>query len=554
MKYLAKYNKIFLGLFLLLTAGACTKNYEEINTNPNSPTDVPAKNIFTHVIINSVGNELGGWIQHTYLGCWSQQWCKVQYIDEDRYQMRNMTGFMEGPYTDMLLDLQIVIDKAQADIDAKKDWAENTTLLAAAKIMRVWIFSYLTDLFGDVPYSEALQGLQKDGVTQPKYDTQQDIYMDFFKELDEANTLLDLSSVVSFGSADLFFGGDPLKWKKFGNTLHLRLLNRCAGTPWSYTYNMVSGSTVTTDPGPAAYAQADQEIGKILSDPATYPIFESNDDNVKLTYPGIPYRNPIFNALYSRTDQAISQTMVNWLLDRNDPRLPIYAQTTTASDTSAWPAYLGWQNGSEETAAPFPLISLLGKPVAYDEHAPLYVLTADELGFIVAEYFLRQSNDAVAKQAYEAAIGASMQRWGITDAAAIATYMAQPTVAWDSAADDAHKFKRIIEQRWGAIYGQGVQAYNLVRRTGFPERIFEYQLEATFYPNLGLPIRLPYSLNEEVYNGANLKEAKDRQHVETSNEGIFSTNGTQSQVWWNTRKNPIPTDADVDTQVVVYTK
>ena len=554
MKYLAKYNKVFLVFVLILVLGSCTKNYEEINTNPNSPTDVPAKNIFTNVIINSVGNELGGWIQHTYLGCWSQQWTKVQYIDEDRYQMRNMTGFMEGPYTGTLMDLQIIINKTKANIEAGVNVPENTTLLAAAKIMRVWIFSYLTDLFGDIPYSEALQGLNKDGVTQPKYDTQESIYQDFFNELEEANDLLDLSQVVSFGTADLFFGGDPLKWKKFGNVLHLRLLNRVAGTPWSYTYTMVSGGTVTTSPGPAALADADAKMGAIFTNSAKYPIFESNDDNVKLTYPGTPYRNPIFNTLYSRTDQAVSQTMVNWLLDRNDPRIGIYAQTTTASDTSAWPKYLGWQNGSEETAAPFPLISLLGKPVAYDEHAPLYVLTADELGFIAAEYFLRTGNDAIAKQAYEQAIGAAMQRWGITDAATIGAYMAQTSVAWDAAADDAHKYKRIIEQRWAAMYGQGVQAYNLVRRTGFPERIFEYQLEATFYPNLGLPIRLPYSLNEEVYNSANLEEAKQRQNIESSNDGIFSTDGTKSQVWWHTRKNPIPTDADVDKQEVEYTK
>jgi len=554
MKYLAKYNKVFLVFVLILVLGSCTKNYEEINTNPNSPTDVPAKNIFTNVIINSVGNELGGWIQHTYLGCWSQQWTKVQYIDEDRYQMRNMTGFMEGPYTGTLMDLQIIINKTKANIEAGVNVPENTTLLAAAKIMRVWIFSYLTDLFGDIPYSEALQGLNKDGVTQPKYDTQESIYQDFFNELEEANDLLDLSQVVSFGTADLFFGGDPLKWKKFGNVLHLRLLNRVAGTPWSYTYTMVSGGTVTTSPGPAALADADAKMGAIFTNSAKYPIFESNDDNVKLTYPGTPYRNPIFNTLYSRTDQAVSQTMVNWLLDRNDPRIGIYAQTTTASDTSAWPKYLGWQNGSEETAAPFPLISLLGEPVAYDEHAPLYVLTADELGFIAAEYFLRTGNDAIAKQAYEQAIGAAMQRWGITDAATIGAYMAQTSVAWDAAADDAHKYKRIIEQRWAAMYGQGVQAYNLVRRTGFPERIFEYQLEATFYPNLGLPIRLPYSLNEEVYNSANLEEAKQRQNIESSNDGIFSTDGTKSQVWWHTRKNPIPTDADVDKQEVEYTK
>ncbi|NOY36595.1 MAG: SusD/RagB family nutrient-binding outer membrane lipoprotein [Chlorobi bacterium] len=540
MKYFIKFNKVLLPMVLILTFGSCTKNYEEINTNPNDPTDVPGKNIFTNVVINSVGTELGGWIQHTYLGNWSQQWCKVQYIDEDRYQTRDMTGYFEGPYRGTLMDLQIIIDKAQQDIDDGHEVTNNQTLLAAAKIMRVWIFDYLTDIFGDLPYSEALQGLKKDGITTPKYDTQESIYTSFFNELEEANTLLDLSTATSFGSADLLFNGDPAQWKKFGNSLRLRLLDRVAGTPWSFTYNMVGGGQVTTDAGPAAYANADADIAMILGNSSKYPIMESNADNAKLVYPGIPYRNPIFNALYSRTDQAISETMVNWLLARNDPRLPVYAQTTVASDTSSWPQYYGFQNGSDKASAFFPQISLLGTAIAYDENAPLYILTYDEIEFIIAEYQMRNNQDAAARTAYEAGITASMDRWG----ADVGTYLSDPAVDWSTAATPGEKYQRICEQRWAAIFGQGVQAYNLVRRTGFPERIFEYELAGTNYPGLGLPVRITYSLNEEVYNTMNLQEAKTRQNVETSNEGMFSTSGTSSQLWWHTRKNPIPTVTD----------
>ncbi len=92
MKYFTKYNKVFLALALVLTVGSCTKDFEEMNTSPNSPTDVPAINIFTNVLVSQFATEMGGWIQHTYLGGWSQQWCKVQYIDEDKYQTRDMIG------------------------------------------------------------------------------------------------------------------------------------------------------------------------------------------------------------------------------------------------------------------------------------------------------------------------------------------------------------------------------------------------------------------------------------------------------------------------------
>ncbi len=113
MKYYKTTQIIFAGLFLLVSLlSSCTKDFEELNTNPNSPVDVPAINIFTNTQVNAVGRQLGGWMQHTYLGPWSQQWCKVQYIDEDRYMPRDMSGEFQAPYTSELKNLTIVIDKA----------------------------------------------------------------------------------------------------------------------------------------------------------------------------------------------------------------------------------------------------------------------------------------------------------------------------------------------------------------------------------------------------------------------------------------------------------
>jgi len=542
MKYFIKYNKVFLVLALIFTVGSCTKDFEEMNTSPNSPTDVPSINIFTHVITASVGRELGGWIQHTYLGCWCQQWAKVQYIDEDKYQPRDMTADMEDIYTNQLFDLQVIIDKTTADIEAENQVPSNTALLAAAKIMRVWVFSFLTDLFGDIPYSEALQGLYEEGIITPKYDTQESIYTAFFNELEEANTLLS-SGVINFGTGDLIFGGDPAKWKKFGNSLKLRLLNRCAGTPWSFTYDMVaSQADVITSEGAAAYSGADAAIAAILNDPAGHPIMTSNADNAFLDYPGLPYRNPIYNTLYTRTDQGIAETIVEFLKARNDPRLPIYAQPSPKyvdGDTTV--AYTGTQNGLAHAASDFNIVSLLGTDIAYDENAPVFILTYDEVEFIKAEYYMRTGGAAQA--AYRDGIAASMERWGATYDAA--TYLAQPNVNWAQAANDGERYQLICEQRWAAIFGQGVQAFHLVRRTGFPARVFEFELEAAFYPDLGFPVRLRYSLNEETYNAVNLQAAQNSQGLNLLNETMFNTPGTTSnQVWWHTRLNPVPIEID----------
>jgi hypothetical protein len=499
---------------------------------------------------------MGDWIQHTYLGVWCQQWCKIQYIDEDRYMPRDMSAYFNAPYTGGIKNLTIVINKATAD--------QNDRLLAAAKIIRAWQFMYLTDLFGDVPYSESLQGFSAEGTLYPKYDTQASIYTALLDELEQANVLL-TGTTVNFGAGDLIYGGNPELWRKFANSLKLRLLNRAAGTPWDYTYNMAgTQADVTTTAGAAAMADADAKIAAILSNPSQYPIFTSNADNAQLVWPGLPYRNPIYNTLYTRKDQAISETMVDWLKARVDPRIHIYGQPTPNSVTAGVLDYVGFQNGRAITAASFPAISFIGTKVAFTETEPSYVMCLDEVELIKAEHYLRVANDAAAKTAYETGIAASMERWGLSDGGTVnptwgdafgittgttsypvsyTTYLAHPLVAWGGT--DAHKFQLVNEQKWAAMFGQGVQAYSEIRRTGFPERIFEYELEGAYYPNMGLPIRLQYALQEETYNTDQLAAAKSAQHVEVANEGMFSTNGITSQMWWNTRKNPIPTETDV---------
>ncbi len=567
MKDLIKLKIIILGLFSIVALlSSCTKDFESMNQNPNYPSTVAAIDIFTNAEQSSIGGisrgggQLGGWIQHTYLGPWSQQWCKVQYIDEDRYMPRDMSPYFQDPYTNELKNLSIVITKAASE--------KNESLVAAAKVMRAWVFMFLTDIWGDVPYTDALKGLEATGTLTPKYDTQASIYADLLVQLEEANVAL-TGATNNLGSGDLLYGGDPTLWRKFANSLKLRLLNRAAGTPWSFTYNMVGGTQVTTTPGAAALATADAQIGAILADPSKYPIFESNEDNAQLSFPGLPYRNPIFNTLYTRTDQGISETLVDWLKARTDPRLHIYAQPTPNSVAAdiVLPydslQYVGFQNGRGITSASFPAISLLGTQIAYTEKAPLYVLCYDEQEFTIAEYNKRIGNDAAAKNAYENGITSSMERRGLNDAGIVypswgkttitvsktgypvdyAAYLAEPNVAWGGT--DVQKFQKICEQRWAAMYGEGVQAYSEIRRTGFPERIFEYELQKAYYPNLGLPIRLQYALSENTNNTNNLAEAKLSQNIELTNEGMFSTVGISSQVWWNTRKNPIPTVTDV---------
>ena len=127
------------------------------------------------------------------------------------------------------MDLKIIIEKT-----ATGGPEENPPLNAAARIFKVWDFQQLTDVFGDVPYSEALQGNVAGASVFQAYDTQESIYMDMLNELEACNTIFSTPQ-LNFGGGDLFYGGDPEAWQRFGNSLYLRLLNRCQGPPGSST-------------------------------------------------------------------------------------------------------------------------------------------------------------------------------------------------------------------------------------------------------------------------------------------------------------------------------
>lgn len=500
-----KIAKISMGLLLMIGIGlSCTKNFEEMNTSPNSPTDVPAINVFTAASNMSVDRWLGGWIQHTYLGCWSQHWTKIQYIDEDKYQLRaaQMDDFFGGPYANCMKNFKIVLDKT-ADYSTTSDLSDDG-LHAAAMVMLAWEYSQLTDVFGDVPYFHALEGFKADGDLTPAYDSQELIYKSLIDTvLVQANSILK-NAVGNFGGGDIIYGGDHAQWRKFANSLRLRLLNRASD----------------------AWADADMRIHDMLQNPSEFPLMESNDDNCKLVYVGeAPYKNPIYNTLFSRTDQGISQTAVDFMKLRNDPRLPVFAQPR-AEDGE----YVGQQNGAARQP-PMAKRSLLGTAIAYTANAPLYLLQYSEVKFYIAEHMARKNENA--KAMYEEAIRASLDLWGV--GAAADAYLAGEKVAYSQ----AKAIEQITEQKWMAIFGQGVEAYAEIRRTHTPSRIFEYELEATEYPGLGLPLRLAYSPAEESYNGKNLIEAKNRQSVQNVNNGMFG-----ARVWWDTKMQPIPTKKD----------
>jgi len=408
----------------------------------------------------------------TYAGLWAQHYAKIQYIDEDRYAYRpsaidaHWTGLYAGP----LFDLKDIVNNTT---DAEPN------MQAAAITLKVYYMSVVADMWGNVPFAEALQGADN---TSPVYDSQSDVYAGMIEMLADAAGMFD-ATADDLGIGDIMFNGDVSKWQKFANSLRVRLLVRTSGR------------------NPGALAEA----ATIL---ASEPVMMDNSDNAGFEYVGdATYSNPIYENKYvdGRDDHSVSETLVDLMNAGGfssvmDPRLPIYAEMNDNGD------YVGQPNGSIEPSD-FGLISRIGAAFRDTPTAPVYAMTYADLLFLSAE--INQS-----KADYLAAIAASHDQHGAT---ADATYLADADAAWD-----ADWQRALGEQKWIALFGNGAEAFAEVRRLDHPVLA---EPSRSVYPGQGVPVRFPYASTENLTNGTNLSAAESDQGVGAS--GLFA------KVWWD---------------------
>lgn len=501
------------GLALLLGAVACnTDNITTANRNPNSPTDAPAGPLFTSAAAASVGRWLGGY-DFGQVEILVQQLAETTYPQEDEYinlQADRTSGSFDGPYTGELEDLRQVVAKGRA--------ANQAGVYGPSMVLQTWGFSYLTDTFGDVPYSGGL--LADSGKVTPVYDAQKDIYAGFFTTLKAAATDMegDTPGDPGLGAADPIYSGDVGKWTRFANSLRARYALRL----------------VNVDP-----ATADAELRAAFSDPGG--VFQSNDDIAKLVWPGDGVSdNPWSVTLKTRDDRRMSNTMMALMTPVNDPRVPVFAQPVV--DSSVYPnGYGGMPNGlSQDSAGKWFRISSRPGAIFYSgvtsygtfgsaagARTPSYLMTYSELMFIKAEAAARglgglSSGEAAAD--YNAAITASMNQWGITSSSAINAFLAQPSIAYQGGVAG---LKQIANQKWIALYSDGGQAWSEWRRTCQPAAVKAGP--ATIVPFV--PRRFFYSITEASVNADNLNAAIARQ----------GPNNFGTRIYWDSNPSSAPT-------------
>lgn len=492
----------------LLFLNACTKDFTEVNTNPNVPTKVTPNLLLSGIIKSAINEQVGqAWGTGNLL---VQYTAKIQFVNEDRYLWGEKNGIWSNVYGNMR-NVQNIIDLASSSTPVQQNY------LGVALILKSWLFSLATDAYGDIPYSEAIKA-KSNGVYLPKYDTQEEIYNGILADLKKANEILGTSNEAITG--DILFNGSVLKWRKLANSLRLRLLMRLS-----------KKKSVNAD------------MQTIVSNNTMYPIMTSNDDNAELKYlADVPANQwPLFDARVGSFDEIrVSKTLSDRLSALNDPRLSVFGRPSQISVASGRPKIEGIPNGLGDVAA----LNYNGGPqgvsrVGYSyaclvcndngQAPPLpnvakgIIMNYSELQFILAEAAEKgMINTATAESYYLKGIQANFAYYAAMVPAAYGinvnpdpSYYIQPEVAYMGTSTE--KLGKIALQKWVSLFFNGLEGWFDWRRTGMPEIV----PGKDNLNNNKVPMRFIYPLAEQALNGANRAAAVTRQGADDINTLIW---------------------------------
>ncbi|MBB3701059.1 SusD/RagB family nutrient-binding outer membrane lipoprotein [Flammeovirga yaeyamensis] len=470
-----------------LAAVGCTDKFEEINTDPNEPNEVPAGLMTADIIRVTANTMYSTGIGGDMGAVWSQQWSKIQYTDEELYIPRQSAigSVWDNIYSAVLSNAKVMRNLALAQ--TTPDFPEGDKQLAGvATVLEVYGFALLTDVYGDVPFSQALLG-GTDGVFTPSYDKQVDIYNDMLMKLDEAIAYLNGPGLIT-PSSDLLYGGDVTKWIKFANSLKVRILMRASDKSSEITnFN--------------AQLQA-----------AANGAFTSIDDEAKLAYlESAPNANPIFESVVqgNRTEYRMGEAFVELLKSLNDDRLTTMAELNDAGE------YMGKPPVAENTVL-YNKATVSGLGEKYLEAtASGYFISFAETQFLLAEAAERgfiTGGTTVAEEYYNAGVAASFTENEVS--LALPAYMAQSTVAYGA----GNKIEKIHTQKYIALFSQGIEAWTEQRRTGIPALSPAVNGAVT-----EIPSRYFYPATEQSLNGTSYQAAVSQQ----------GDDELTTKIWWN---------------------
>lgn len=453
--------KLIIICLSLVMLAACTKDLTSLNIDPKNPVNVPSKSLFTNAQRTLSSTMSSSNVNLNIFRLIVQHWTETTYTDESNFDLNTRQiprGIWNNLYRDVLRDFQEAKRLLTQDV---KDAAVQKNQTAVTDIMEVYTWYYLVTTFGDIPYSEALNIDNP----FPKYDNQKTIFDDLFKRLDA--DIAALTTGTSYGESDVIYAGDIAKWKKFANSLKLKM-----------------GMTIAdVDPAKAK---------TIIESAVSSGVFTSNSDNAEFAFlSGPPNTNPIWVDLVQsgRKDFVVTSTIVNKTKELSDPRIPLYFTKDAADD------YSGGIPGAGNNYATY---SKPGENITTPDF-PGLLLDYSEVEFLLAEAIERGFNaGGTAAAHYDKAVTASIVYWGGTQTQATA-FLALPSVSYATAPGDYKQ--KIGEQKWLALYNRGWDAWIEWRRLDYP------QLVAPPTALTPIPLRFTYNVDEQNLNKTNYNAA-----------------------------------------------
>jgi hypothetical protein len=521
MKNILKKTVVLSAAVFLMQS--CSKNeLTNLNINPNAVSDIDMSYLV------SLGTlRIGGEYENTranmlYSATMIQHTASTAgYFSGDKYfyNAQYSGAYMERHFTDVIKLFSQAISKTNGE-------ASLANINATATILRAFDMHRLTDMHGDIPYTQAGYGLESQENWFPKYENQKDVYAALVKDIKAARDKFS-ASATSMGIQDFIYGGDIAKWKKFANSLLMRIGLR-----------MVNKDPATAK---AVFTEAYNSGG-----------FTSNADNAFIKYAAGPQgvnRNGLndgyWNTYKYSKDCKISKTFIDWMQANNDPRLMIVSGGTGDPENSGtWnttpSAQKGMPNGytssnittvlSPADAAAYnvpgagnKIFSMLNLKYC-DWQDPYALITYAEVQLMAAEAALLTWIPSNAQTHFENGVTAAIESWVAFDpsfARTPAEISAYITGRGFAAANAANKMRLIGEEYWAATWLNDIESWSNWRRTGYPA------LTPTNDPNRWeanqIPRRLKYWENEISANPVNYKAAIDR----------MGGDNFMTKIWWD---------------------
>lgn len=457
-----RYIEYFAGfVFLLIGVVGCQK-FDEFNQNPNAPEEVDPQFLLSNVLVEASDNQAyWGWHAGSLL---AQHSANLEFLPVDRYDLGNNEGLWNETYR-LLNDLQAIMQSDQG----------NEAYTAICQILTAHQVALLTDLWTNVPFSAALQG-ESNGNFTPVFDAQEAIYTGENGILDLLRRAVEtLESTSESVNGDVMYNGDLNAWIRFANALRIRYLLRISDK-----------MDVAT------------ELQSIVDDGQ---IFTSNAESALIPYlSSAPNQWVIFNEREGRyVDVRMSKTAENIFTALDDPRVGVFYKPTVNSMDGS-PEYTGIPNGlSRESQNDYDLndVSLMGSFLRDEpDGMDAVFMTYSELQFCLAEASLKGLISGLPAAYYEAGIQSSFDHYEVELPAG---YFLSAEVVLDGTDD----LKRIMTQKWIALFMNGYESWLDIRRTGIPEMMISPDnLNGNIFP-----VRYRYPSSEQAVNSANYSNA-----------------------------------------------